>query len=334
MPFVPNAAAIEDLLSQLARAQTPLVLAGPALANARGRALLRRFEEATRIPAIVMESPRGVNDPALGLLPEVLARADAVVLAGKDRDFTLKFGTAFASGCRVLDAGIELEHWLGPAAKKAWPASGWLDEVCAALRYRPAAWSTLVSKAAGPLHPVEVGREVQKLLDAPDAVLVADGGEFGQWAQATLSAPHRIINGPAGSIGAALPFAAAAKLARPGATVVAALGDGTFGFHCAELDTALRGGLAYVAIVGNDACWNAEHQIQLRDYGRARALGCELLPARYDRVAEGFGAHAEHVARPAELSAALQRAAGAGRVACVNVMIERLPAPVFRRAQP
>jgi acetolactate synthase-1/2/3 large subunit len=172
---------------------------------------------------------------------------------------------------------------------------------------------------------------VQALLDAPEAVLVADGGEFGQWSQATLAAPHRVINGPAGSIGAALPFAAAAKLALPASNVVAMLGDGTFGFHAAEIDTAVRCGLAFVAVVGNDACWNAEYQIQLRSYGAARAHGLDLLPTRYDRVAAGFGAHGEHVERPAELAPALERSARAGRAACVNVMIQRLPAPTFRR---
>jgi acetolactate synthase-1/2/3 large subunit len=110
------------------------------------------------------------------------------------------------------------------------------------------------------------------------------------------------------------------------------LGDGTFGFHCSELDTAVRGGLDYVAVVGNDACWNAEYQIQLRSFGAARAHGLDLLPARYDRVAAAFGAHGELVERPGDLAPALERAAKAGRPACVNVMIERLPAPAFRRS--
>jgi acetolactate synthase-1/2/3 large subunit len=109
------------------------------------------------------------------------------------------------------------------------------------------------------------------------------------------------------------------------------LGDGTFGFHAAEIDTAVREKLDYVAVVGNDACWNAEYQIQLRSYGAARAHGLDLLPTRYDQVAAAFGAHGEQVGRPAELAPALARAAAAGRAACVNVMIERLPAPVFRR---
>jgi len=317
----------EETLQLLRAAKNPLVIAGPASANARARAALRKFEESTGVPAIVMESPRGVNDPSQGLLAEVLAAADVAVLAGKQRDFTLRFGAAFGAGCRVIETGGgPIDAGAGP-----WPKSGWLGEARAALAYRPAEWAGLASAAEGPIHPVEVGRAVQKLLAAPDAVLVADGGEFGQWAQATVTAPHRVINGVAGAIGAALPFAAAAKLALPGATVVAMLGDGTFGFHCAEIDTAVRGGLDYIAVIGNDRCWNAEYQIQLRSYGASRAQGLDLLPTRYDRVAAAFGAHGEQVERPAELAPALERAAGSGLPACVNVMIERLPAPALRR---
>jgi acetolactate synthase-1/2/3 large subunit len=330
-PPAPDAAGAEALLEALTGARRPLVIAGPMLACARGRALARRFEDATHVPLIVMESPRGVNDPALGLLAEVLAQADVVVLAGKRRDFTLKFGAAFAPGCRVTDATADIGQWTEPAARRSWPGPQWLEDVRAALRWRPPEWAALASRPEGPLHPVEVGRAVQKLLDAPEAVLVSDGGEFGQWAQATLSAPHRLINGPAGSIGSALPFAAAARLALPGSRVVAMLGDGTFGFHATELDTAVRAGTEYVAVIGNDACWNAERQIQLRAYGAARAHGCELLPARYDQVAAALGAHGEHVTRAAELEPALRRAADAGRAACVNVLIERAPAPSYPR---
>jgi acetolactate synthase-1/2/3 large subunit len=327
LPGTPVAALDEEALAALRGARRPLLVAGPAAGHADGRARLRAFEEATGVPALVMESPRGVNDPSQGLLADVLAAADVVVLAGKRRDFTLRFGAAFGADCRVIEtAGGPIAAGPGP-----WARSGWLAEVRATLAFRPANWPGLASRSEGPLHPVEVGRAVQKLLAGPDAVLVADGGEFGQWAQATVTAPRRVINGVAGAIGAALPFAAAAKLALPGATVVAMLGDGTFGFHCAEIDTAVRGGLDYVAVVGNDACWNAEHQIQLRSYGPARAHGLDLLPTRYDQVAAAFGAHGELVQRPAELEPALDRARRSGLPACVNVRIERLPAPTFRR---
>jgi acetolactate synthase-1/2/3 large subunit len=299
----------------LAQAKRPLVIAGPAA---------MRIRRTGGMPVIGMESPRGVNDPSLGKLAEILAKADVVLLLGKPLDFTLKFGKAFAPDCRILraDAAQVLPE---PAPSQR----GWFEEVDAALRYRPAEWASIRSHPDAPLHPVEVCSEVQKLLDAPGAVLVADGGEFGQWAQACLRAPRRVINGVAGSIGSALPFAAAAKLALPDAPVVALLGDGTLGFHLSEIDTAVRYGLGYVAVVGNDACWNAEHQIQLRAYGAARAHGLDLLPTRYGAVAEALGAHGADVFSVPELKVALQRASGGPKPLLVNVMIERAAAPRY-----
>jgi len=294
-----------------------VIITGPAMMRKGTRAL----EEATGIPVIGMESPRGANDPSLGRLADMLRRADLVLLLGKRLDFTLKFGQAFAPGCRVV--GVRTLQRI------SFRNDEWLEEVRSALRYRPPEWRNLASRAEGPIHPVELCREVQKLLDSPDAVFVSDGGEFGQWAQACLGAPRRIINGPAGAIGAALPFAAAAKLASPDATVVAMLGDGTFGFHMAEIDTAVRHALSYVAVIGNDATWNAEFQIQLRAYGAPRAKGCELLPTRYGAVAAAMGAHGEDVFTRAELQGALRRATAAGKPVCVNVMIERLAAPRY-----
>ena len=299
----------------LAAAKRPVIIAGPAMMRSRMQDL--------EIPVIGMESPRGVNDPSLGRLAEVLKQADVVLLLGKRLDFTLKFGKVFNAHCRVLQA----ERL--PSFHSNGKNSAWLEEVRAALRYRPPEWNAIRSNVDGPVHPVVLCREVQKLLAGSDGVLVCDGGEFGQWAQACLSAPHRIINGPAGAIGSALPFAAAAKLALPEARVIAMLGDGTFGFHMAEIDTAVRCGLNYVAVVGNDATWNAEYQIQLRAYGKERAKGCELLPTRYGAVACALGGHGEDVLRTDQLQGALQRAAASEKPACVNVMIERLPAPRY-----
>jgi acetolactate synthase-1/2/3 large subunit len=209
----------------------------------------------------------------------------------------------------------------------------WLSDVEAAIAYRPPAWKDLASKGSGKLHPVELCRGLAPIFAAnPNAILVCDGGEIGQWPQAVLSPRRRIINGPAGSIGASIPFAIAARAADPAATVIAVMGDGTFGFHMAEFDTAVRCNLPFVAVVGNDATWNAEHQIQLREYGPQRTHGCNLLPSRYDLVATALGGHGEFVTSAADLGPALQRALASGKPACVNVMIERVPAPVIRRA--
>ena len=355
--------AVDAVLAELTRAHRPLVLVGPAMANGAGRAARERLAEAAGVPVVCMESPRGVNDPALGAFADVLREADLVVLLGKQLDFTLRFGAppALAGACRFIVIDPEpaaLQRALStlaspervPLSAVADPlvAAGeliersrvtgpqqWAREVDSAIRFRPAEWKTLVSRSEGALHPVEVGRAVQQVIDrAREAVLIVDGGEFGQWAQACTSAPTRLINGPGGSIGSAIPFALAARIARPDATVVAMLGDGTFGFHLAEIDTAARARLPFLAVIGNDACWNAEHQIQLRTYGRERAHGCELLPARYDQAAAALGGHGEHVARASDLAGALERALGSQRPACVNVMVERVAAPTVARGAP
>jgi acetolactate synthase-1/2/3 large subunit len=169
---------------------------------------------------------------------------------------------------------------------------------------------------------------LQPFLDA-GGIFISDGGEFGQWMQAGLEADTRLINGPSGSIGSALPMGLAAKLAHPERPVFITMGDGTFGFHAMEIDTAVRCHLPIIVITGNDARWNAEHQIQVRDYGPERAIGCQLLPTRYDKVVEALGGYGELVQHSDDLSPALERAVAPGLPACLNVMIDGLAAPTF-----
>jgi len=152
--------------------------------------------------------------------------------------------------------------------------------------------------------------------------------------QAGLEAPTRLINGPAGSIGSAIPMALAARLRHPDRPVFAVLGDGTFGFHAFELDTAARYRLPVIAVIGNDARWNAEHQLQIQHYGADRTVGCELAASRYDQLAAALGAHGEHVERADDLEPALDRALHAGIPAILNVTIEGLAAPTYTAGKP
>ncbi|HUP95458.1 MAG TPA: thiamine pyrophosphate-binding protein [Burkholderiales bacterium] len=358
-PRALDAATADAVLALLSQAQRPLVLAGAVMSNGRASGIREKLAEALGLPVLCMESPRGLNDPALGALAEVVSRADAIVLLGKEPDFTLRFGQAPAihAKCRlvVIDPdAIALKRALDVLGREQVALSAnadtvaaaqvlidrgrrmkiqaWRDDVEGAVRFRPPEWAQLDS-GQGSVHPVEVGRAVQRVIDtSADAVFVSDGGEFGQWAQACVHASTRIINGQGGSIGSAIPFAIAAKLARPDSTVIATTGDGACGFHLLELETAIRAGVAPVIVVGNDACWNAEHQIQLRAYGKARAHSTELAPTRYDQVAAALGAHGELVTRAADLPGALARAVALRKPALVNVMIQRLPAPTFTRS--
>ena len=355
-------AAADAVLAAMAGAARPVILAGPHLSSREGRRLLARLEQATGAPAAVIESPRGANDATLGAFGDVIKRADLIVLLGKALDFTMKWakgpafdpavkiiaidpegalveraakekGASLVFGC-VADARVAGEALVRRAATAKQRDGSWLKESRALMDGRPEAWAGFKSQSPGKLHAAEVFRALRPLVERdPETVLICDGGEFAQWAQSLLPVNRRMINGVAGSIGGSIPMAIAARRAEQKAPVIAVMGDGTFGFHMSEFDTAVRHKLPFVAILGNDACWNAESQIQKRDYGADRMHGCDLLPTRYDQVVVALGGHGELVEKLDQLLPAVERAlkaAAAGRPACVNIMAESIGAPVIR----
>ena len=364
-PIPLASSAADRILMHLHAADRPLLLGGPTLCGFAGRARMSELEQAIGAPVFGMESPRGINDPGLGSFAELLAEADLVVLMGKALDFTLRFGDPpFVSkdcsfvvvdpdagqialvrehkGDRLLfgalaDPFSAIQSMIDLTDEPPERATEWLEHARRASAFRPAEWKNVSSQATGPaghIHPLELCAVLQSFFDQhPDGTLVCDGGEIGQWPQSMVRTDRRLINGVAGEIGPSLPYALAVKCARPEHPVIAVMGDGTFGFHMAELDTAVRHRLPVLVIVGNDARWSAEYRIQLRDYGAERAKYCELLPSRYDKVAEALGGHGEFVTSANELAPALERAVASNKPACINVMIESVAAPTVKRPE-
>lgn len=348
----PDAAGVDRIAGLLAAAERPLVLTGPSNNRSRAPALLQRFVQACGAPAVPMESPRGLRDPSLGAFAESLAAADLIVLAGKIIDFTVDFGREPSwhpdAKAVVIDpdpAVIERARRLLGARLAAWVHAD-VDETLAALadtgaHPRRESWHAAVAESCAlrgapetpsdTISPRALCDAVQRVLEqAKDPILVCDGGEFGQWAQAYCTAPTRVINGMSGAIGGGICHAIAAKIARPDATVVLLMGDGTAGFHLTEFDTAVRENAPFLAVIGNDYRWNAEHVIQLREYGPDRLIGCTLSPgARYDAAAQALGGFGAQVLRRGDLDAVLSRALQSDRPACVNVEIAGRPAPGF-----
>lgn len=342
------------LVKALTSASQPLLVCGPAMSLTRYGAQLAALADAVDAPVVAMESPRGLRDPALGDFAKAMAKTDLVVNLGKRVDFALGFGSADVCPptCRwiMIDAEVEecdrarlnlgdrldLTITADPAAVAEFlirerPGnacrSAWRSEVAGYIAARSYSDSD-VRSVAGVIQPAGLCAAVQRQLDAAaESVVISDGGEFGQWSQAVTSATHRIINGPGGAIGGALCYGIAAKLAKPEAGVFALMGDGTVGFHLAEFETAVREDTPFVVVIGNDGRWNAEHLIQMRDYGPERLIGCTLSNARYDEAVRALGGHGEYVTDLADLDDALARAVGSGKVACVNVVIEGVPAP-------
>ncbi len=343
---------IQELLNLLAKAKRPLILGGPAMMRPLRWRDVERLSEATGVPCLPMESPRGINDPGFHYATNCLAQADTVLLVAKKLDFTLGFVQPpfFSEKCRFMqidadneqlhenerivwkmreDPLLVVQHLTRSAQQRRRQPGSWKEEVLAARNTTPLEWDKLRHSSQQPIHPLRVCQALQTFLD-DGAVLVSDGGEFGQWMQSGLEAEIQLINGPGGAIGNCLSMGLAAKLVYPNRNIFVLSGDGAFGYHALELDTALRYNLPIIAIVGNDARWNAEQQLQIQKYGADRVVGCDLLASRYDKVAEALGGHGEFVMRPDQLTPALERAVQSGSSACVNVAIRGTKAPTFR----
>jgi acetolactate synthase-1/2/3 large subunit len=125
-----------------------------------------------------------------------------------------------------------------------------------------------------------------------------------------------------GCLGTGVPFALAAKLARPEKTVVLINGDGSFGLNAMEFDTAVRHGIPVVSVICNDQAWGMIRHGQEICYGKERTVGSGLGVVHYEKMVEALGGYGELVTKDEELGPALARALNSGKPACVNVMTD------------
>ena len=212
------------------------------------------------------------------------------------------------------------------AASHTWSDHPWLDELRGA-RAEQVAEMEVLAQPGVPIHALHVHKTLLSLIDEGD-FLVFDGGDFCHWGRAYLPArtprTWSYFSG-LGMLGTAISTAMAAKLAHPERRAIVISGDGAFGFNALEYDTAVRHGIAITTVLGNDASWGIDRQIQLQVYGKPVAT--DLLPIRYDRLVESLGGEGLYVQDPADLPNALDRALNCGHPSLVNVEIQRAISP-------
>jgi acetolactate synthase-1/2/3 large subunit len=293
----------------------------------------------------------GYADPALNETARYFRAADVVLLLGKRLDHRYRYGRPpfFHPAAKLIqvdpspaeigrnrsvavgiagDIGAVVGQLTAAARSGTWSnASAWVQQLA---QTRDAQRRRLDAMAADdrPLHPMRVVREIDRYTDEK-TVLVVDGGDFAGWARSYLRARNAggwLRLGPLGQLGCGVPYAIAAKLARPAADVLLIIGDGSFGFYGIEYDTAVRHGAAFTGIMGNDRFWGIDRNFQLAYYGRA--VGTELRTVRYDTVVEALGGHGEYVAEAAGLAPAIDRARASGKPSLVNVTIRNVPCPL------
>jgi acetolactate synthase-1/2/3 large subunit len=227
-------------------------------------------------------------------------------------------GDARASLAALLDGVRALTPPRPPHARLA----EWRE---AQAKWRSALDASVADEARRPVLTGSLFRIVDEELPR-DAILAMDGGNTCMW-----GVHHHLVREPAtllwtanfGHLGTGLPYAIGARLARPERSVVCVTGDGAFGFHLQELETAARQRLPLVVVVAVDGAWGMEKTSQNRIFGRAGDwLGCEHAPVRYDKVAEAMGCHGEYAETGAEFRDALRRSLLAGCPAVIHAAVD------------
>ena len=351
---------IKDIISLLRTASRPLIIAGTAAAYSNSGEALAEFIETTRLPVmtegdgrgLVSDSHpqcRGFYDAGLNAAARMIRQADLVLLLGRRQDFVMGYAmppivSANAKVVQIDPSSVEI-------GRNRDVAVGIVGSVDAVLRYlteeaRNHIWSELdwsrelererdtqlrslaeLETTDVPMHPMQIYKAIKPLL-RPDDHLVFDAGDFCHFGRAFLPAqrPRSWWYFPTlGMLGMAVPIGIAAKLADPSRRVIVFSGDGGFGFNGMEIDTAVRHDLPMVVVLGNDAAWGIDRQIQLAVYGKSVAT--DLYQTRYDIVVDGLGGFGQLVEKPEELAPAFSRAVASRRPALLNVPIQRTVSP-------
>lgn len=123
-----------------------------------------------------------------------------------------------------------------------------------------------------------------------------------------------------GAMSYAFPASLGAKLARPGYSVVAVVGDGEFMMTVQDLETAVREGIPVKVILVNDNSYKVLYLKQIMQYG-GRVYETLVSNPDFSKLAEAFGARYLKVESDSESPRAAEAAAEPGG----NPLIVELP---------
>lgn len=367
-PAGPDPAAVEALVDALLSAKAPLVICGGGIVLSRGEGDFKAFVETLDIAAATTISGQGslpeTHPNCLGVVgsnggvPEtrsIIEAADLVLFIGcRAGSVTTELWRAPAKGTRILhidsdpevigasyptevalvsDARLALGALNAALAARDVPGFGGADWIASA---KAAKWRVFADRAAGgerPIRPERTIRALRAVLD-DDAIVVGDPGTPCPYISAyyELRRPGRWLfsNRAHGALGYAMSAAMGAAIGRPGHKVVALMGDGSFGFTCGELETALRLKLPVTFIVFSNAVYGWIKAGQKTKFGE-RYFSVDFDRTDHAAVASAFGVPSWRVEDPDTLEATIAKAVnhpGPTLVDVISQPLQEATAPV------
>jgi len=187
-------------------------------------------------------------------------------------------------------------------------------------------FQSLAESNETPIKPERVVAEMTRALDG-DSIVVADAGTpcpyFSAYYPVRVSGRKFISNRAHGALGYSMAAAMGAHFARPKVKCVSVMGDGSFGFTCGELETAVRYRLPITFIVISNASYGWIKAGQRSGYGE-RYFAVDFTVTDHAAVAAAFGVKSWRVTEPTELAKALKEALAHGGPSLVDIICQPL----------
>ena len=324
-----------EVAAALAQAAQPLIVAGGGLYYAGTAQAMLDFSERYSIPVVVPIWDRGpVDRPAatfMGVLgaatggPRLLADADCILMAGAVNDYRVGHlqPPAIRRDARVVFWEREWDRLEAAYRRAKGPThDAWrLEAQRRREEFRHKVAESAARQSGNGIHAWHILQALRHVL-ASETVLLIDGGSIGQWVHQALCdryPGHWLTCGRSAVVGWGVGGAMAARLAFPDRPVILLSGDGAFTFNVADLESAARQQLHFVAIVADDQGWGITRISHEEKFGAP--IASSLGPIAFDRLAEALGARGVRVNAPAEIERALRTALAAKTVAVIHVPV-------------
>jgi acetolactate synthase-1/2/3 large subunit len=318
------------LAAALGIAKRPLVVIGLSIDPANA-ARMRRWLSEWNLPVAVTPKVKGIVDEtaanfvgvvggmaADGVMCDAIAAADLVVGLGLDPvevDKTwhadrpihwvlespntggvVPTGVVLVDHAAMLDALIEQP----PPAKWPSPFKEFQEKRERMLNGR--------AESAGTMWPGDIVRALASVMPA-ETIVTTDVGShkylFGQYWPSRQPETFWMSNGLSG-MSYGLSAAIGAKLARPDAPVLAAVGDGGFSMNAQELESAERVGAPFISVVLEDGSYSL---IKISQAGKKlEPYRTDFRPIDTVRIAEACGVAGLRTSNPDELATAAKHA--------------------------
>lgn len=347
----PNAYSVKRAADLIAGARKPVFLLGKGAAYAQVDDKIKNLIESTGIPYYPMSMAKGLlpdNHPlsALSARSTIMKEADVVVLVGARLNWLLSRGhgkwnsegqfvqldidpveidcNRHIAAPVVGDLGLSLDALAAALADRKLSADPqWVKEIQAITVAKNASFAKRLEPQTVPMTHWSALSAAKKVIEAnPDVILVNEGANTLDDTRDAIdmSLPrHRIDCATWAIMGMGMGSAIGAAVAT-GKQVVAIEGDSAFGFSGMDFSTICRFNLPVtVCIFNNGGIYNGIG-VNLSNDGDPAPTTLDVK-ARYDKLAEAFGAQNYYVTTPAEFATALTEAIASKKPCLIDVQL-------------